>query len=68
MLGSLPFGLNGMSVVKPVELTVGPARNQTVIGRVCLLDSSTVSKLGKASDYVELHLVVEDGAVWKSVH
>ena len=50
-----------MSVVKPVELTAGLARNQTVTGRVCLLESSTVSKLGKANDYVELHLVVEEG-------
>ena len=50
-----------MSVVKPVELIAGLARNQTVTGRVCLLDSSTVSKLGKASDYAELHLVVEEG-------
>ena len=50
-----------MSVVKPVELTAGLARNQTVTGRVHLLDSSTVSKLGKASDYVELHLAVEEG-------
>ena len=51
-----------MPVVKPVELIVGPARNQTVIGRVCLLDSSTVSRHGKASEYVELHLVVEKGS------
>ena len=51
-----------MSVVKPVELIVGPARNQTVIGRACLLDSSTVTRHGKASDHVELHLVVEKGS------
>ena len=51
-----------MSVAKPVELTAGLARNQTVIGRVCLLDSSTVSRHGKASEYVELHLVVEEGS------
>ena len=50
-----------MSVVKPVELTAGLARNQTVTGRVFRLDFSTVSKLGKASGYVELHLVVEEG-------
>ena len=61
MLASLPFGLNGMSVVKPIELTPGLARNQTLTGRVCLLDSSPVGKVGRANDYVELHLVVEEG-------
>ena len=57
-----------MSVVKPIELTPGLARNQTLTGRVCLLDSATVGKVGRANDYVELHLVVEEGAVWNSVH
>ena len=50
-----------MSVVKPLELTAGLARNQTLIGRVCLFDSTTVGKVGKANAYVELHLVVEEG-------
>ena len=50
-----------MSVVKPIELTPGLARNQTLTGRVCLLDSATVGKVGRANDYVELHLVVEEG-------
>ena len=51
-----------MSVVKPVELTAGLARHQTVTGRACRLDSSTVSKFGKAREYVEVHLVVEEGS------
>ena len=50
-----------MAVVKPIELTLGLARNQTLTGRVCLLDSATVGKVGRANDYVELHLVVEEG-------
>ena len=50
-----------MAVVKPIELTPGLARNQTLTGRVCLLDSATVGKAGRANDYVELHLVVEEG-------
>ena len=50
-----------MPDVKPIELTPGLARNQTLTGRVRLLDSSTVGKAGKASDYAELHLVVEKG-------
>ena len=48
-----------MSVVKPIELTPGTAHNQILIGRVCLLESTTVGR--KASDYVEMHLVVEEG-------
>ena len=50
-----------MPIVKPIELTPGLARNQTLTGRVCLLDSATVGKAGRANDYVELHLVVEEG-------
>ena len=50
-----------MAVVKPIELTPGLARNQTLTGRVCLLDSATVGKAGRANDDVELHLVAEEG-------
>ena len=50
-----------MAVVKPIELTPGLARNQTLTGRVCLFDSATVGKVGRANDYVEPHLVVEEG-------
>ena len=50
-----------MAVVKPIEFTPGVARNQTLTGRVCLLASATVGKVGRANDYVELHLVVEEG-------
>ena len=50
-----------MSGVKPIELTPGVARSQTLTGRVCLLASATVGKVGRANDYVQLHLVVEEG-------
>ena len=57
-----------MSVVKPIELTPGMAHNQILTGRVCLLESTTVGKPGKANDYVELHLVVEEGMQGNPVH
>ena len=50
-----------MFVVRPIELTPGLARNQTLTGRVCLLESGTVGKAGRAFDYVDLHLVAEEG-------
>ena len=50
-----------MPVVKPHRAYCWFARNQTLIGRVCLFDCTTVGNVGEASDYVELHLVAEEG-------
>ena len=50
-----------MALVKPVELTPGVARNQALTGRVRMLHFPIVGKQGKATDYAELHLLVEDG-------
>ena len=50
-----------MPAVKPNELIAGPARNQTLTGRVCLFDYSPVRSNGKVTDYADLQLVVEHG-------
>ena len=50
-----------MSVVRPIELTPGLAWNQTLTGRVCLLESGIVQNAAGAFEYVDLHLVAEEG-------
>ena len=50
-----------MSVVRPIELTPGLAWNQTLTGRVCLLEYGIVQNAAGAFEYVDLHLVAEEG-------
>ena len=50
-----------MGKVRPFELTAGMARNQSVIGRVRMLDSQPIEKAGKQTEHTELHLIAEEG-------
>ena len=52
-----PFGVHNMSVIKPRELTPGLSRNQTLVGRVRLLETMARGR----AECTELHLVVGNG-------